>query len=104
MRPRSAGRLKSSESSECSIHDEGLPELLPKVRKTRVEFSKRRGGGASLRAHFSPLGFGRGFEESLKGKSHCRREVTASKFEVSSLVRKLHYPIVVRISYPSELI
>jgi hypothetical protein len=32
-RPRGAGRQsKSKESSECSIHDEGLPELLPKVR------------------------------------------------------------------------
>jgi hypothetical protein len=47
MRPRSAGRLKSSESSECSIHDEGLPELLPKIRNSTLEFSKALAGGAS---------------------------------------------------------
>ena len=49
MRPRSAGRLKSSESSECSIHDEGLPELLPKIRKSTPDFNKALDNGASPR-------------------------------------------------------
>ena len=49
MRPRSAGRLKSSESSECSIHDEGLPELLPKIRKSTPDSSKALGNGARSR-------------------------------------------------------
>ena len=36
MRPRSAGRLKSKESSVCSIHDEGLPERPIKSLKNKA--------------------------------------------------------------------